>query len=86
MVLSLYPFTVQECLELLSLQLSVKNSFNKNSKKQWKYVISEAFNLWTGLYASDSDIYVFGYRLCMHYVIGMFLLNFSLWYSCFNLG
>ena len=45
MVLSLYPFTVQECLELLSLQLSVKNSFNKNSKKQWKYVISGAFNL-----------------------------------------
>lgn len=37
MVLSLYPFTVQECLELLSLQvLSVKNSFNKTSKKQWK--------------------------------------------------
>ena len=46
MVLGLYSFTVQECLELLSLQvyiLSVKNSFNKNSKKQWKYVISEAF-------------------------------------------
>lgn len=58
MALSLYPFTVQECLELLNLQvLSLKNSFNKNSKKQWKYVISEAFNRRTGLYASDSDAY-----------------------------
>lgn len=60
MVLSLYPFysTRMFGASQFTSILSVKNSFNKNSKKQWKYVISEASNQWTGLYASDSDIYV----------------------------
>ena len=46
MVLSLYPFYSTRMLGASHFTsiLSVKNSFNKNSKKQWKYVISEAFN------------------------------------------